>query len=136
MLRLAPPSVSRVLMLGFAALLVGGLAACGGGGGYAAYEEVYYEEVVVVPLVGDVEVDNQTDLTGTLEDLYAFEMAPALTDLWTGNLLPDIAYPGETLYVGSFDEDFYDAYGDLDLGIVDFFDVFVEAGFTTTFEVY
>jgi hypothetical protein len=114
------------------------LPACGGAGP-GPYGEVYYEEVVViepVPLIGDVEVDNQTDLTGSFEDLYSFEMAPAQTNLWTGNLLPTVLFPGEITYVGTFDEDFYDAVGDLDLGFVDFFDIFVEAGFTTTFEAY
>jgi len=123
--------IACLLLIATASLLAG----CGGGGGY---EEVYYEEVVtVVPLlVGDVEVDNQTDLTGSLEDLYDFQLAPALTDLWSGNLLPDVIFPGEIIYVGTFDEDLYDAFADLDLGFVDFFDIFVEAGFTTTFEVY
>ena len=125
------------LLVGLAGTLIG----CGGGGG-GAYGEVYYEEVVVVtpppppPLIGDVEVDNQTDLTGTFEDMYSFEMAPAYTDLWSGNLLPFIVIPGEVVYVGTFDEDFYDAFADLDLGFVDFFDIFVEAGFVTTFEAY
>lgn len=123
-------STACLLLVGLASLLAG----CGGGGGY---EEVYYEDVVIVePLIGDVEVDNQTDLTGSIEDLYSFEMAPALTDLWTGNLLPDVIFPGEIVFVGSFDEDLYDGVADLDLGFVDFFDIFVEAGFTTTFEVY
>ena len=43
---------------------------------------------------------------------------------------------GEILYVGSFDEDFYDAEAEGDLGLVTFFDIFVEGGFTTTFEVF
>ena len=121
------------LLLAGAALF---LTACGGGPGYS---EVYYEEVVIVePVIplGDVEVDNQTDLTGSLEDMYFFEMAPALTDLWTGQLLPDVVFPGEIIYVASMEEDFYDAVAELDLGFVDFFDIFVEGGWTTTFEVY
>ena len=130
MLSFSIRSTAGALLIGLAGVLAG----CGGGG--YAYEEVYYEEVVVVPLVGDVEVDNQTDLTGTFEDLYSFELAPAYTDLWTGNLLPYVTVPGEVVYVGSFDEDFYDGVADLDLGFVDFFDIFVEAGFTTTFEAY
>ena len=127
--RLRPPVA---LLLAGAALL---LTACGGGG----HGEVYYEEVVtvlpVVPL-GDVEVDNQTDLTGSFEDMYYFDMAPALTDLWTGQLLPDVVFPGEIIYVASVEEDLYDAVAELDLGFVDFFDIFVEGGWTTTFEVY
>ncbi|MDJ0521616.1 MAG: hypothetical protein QNJ90_06015 [Planctomycetota bacterium] len=107
------------------------LAGCGGG-----YGEVYYEEEFIFEPIGDVEVDNQTDLGGTFEDMFAFEMAPAGTAAWSGNLLPDILFPGEIAFVGSFYEDFYDADADLDLGIVSFFDVFVEDGFTTTFEVF
>ena len=45
-------------------------------------------------------------------------------------------FPGEIVFLGSFYEDFYDAEADLDLGIVPFFDVLVEDGFTTTFEVF
>lgn len=108
------------------------LAGCGGG-----YGEVYIEdEIFVYEPVGDVEVDNQTDLGGTFEDLYAFDMTPAGTALWTGNLLPGVIFPGEIVFVGSFFEDFYDADADLDLGTVSFFDVLVEDGFTTTFEVF
>ena len=55
---------------------------------------------------------------------------------WSGNLLPDLILPGETVYVGSFVEDLYDAEAELDLGFVTFFDVPVEAGFITTFEVF
>lgn len=114
-----------VLMVGTLAL-----AGCGHGGGEIWVEDGYYA------LGGDVEVDNQTDLSGTWEDLFYFDMAPAGTPLWTGNLLPGVVFPGEVVYVGNFVEDFYDAEADLDLGTVTFFDVFVEDGFTTTFEVY
>ena len=106
------------------------LAACGGG-----YGEVYYDDAAYY-LLGDVEVDNQTDLGGTFEAMYAFELAPAATPYWSGNLLPGVTFPGETVFVGSFDEDWYDAEADLDLGTVTFFDVFVQDGFTTTFEVF
>lgn len=121
---LKPLTVLLVLGLGFF------LAGCGGGGG-----EYYVEEVIVVPLA-DVEVDNQTDLSGTFEDLFYFDMALAGTEAWTDNLLPDIVLPGEILYVDSIFEDVYDAGAELDLGFVEFFDIFVEAGFTTTFEVF
>lgn len=107
------------------------LAGCGGG-----YGEIYIEDEIYFEAIGDVEVDNQTDLGGTFEDMYGFEVAPAGTGLWTGNLLPDLVFPGETVFVGSFYEDFYDAEADLDLGIIPFFDVLVEDGFTTTFEVF
>jgi hypothetical protein len=101
------------------------LAGCGGGGG--GLPGVYS---------GDVEVDNQTDLTGTWENLYSFELAPAATQFWTGNLLSDIVYPGEVAFVGTFDEDSYDAEAQLEYGLVPFFDVFVPGGRTTTFQVY
>jgi len=107
------------------------LAGCGGGHG-----EVFIEDAVVVEPLGDVEVDNQTDLSGSLEDLLVFDMAPAGTADWTGNLLLDVVFPGEVVFVGTFLEDFYDASAELDLGFVDFLDTFVEAGFTTTFEVF
>jgi hypothetical protein len=96
----------------------------------------HVEEVVYVDPLGDVEVDNQTDISGTFEDMYVFDMAPAGTALWTGNLLDHIVIPGELVYVGAFDPDFYDAEAELDLGIVSFFDVLVEGGYTTTFEVF
>jgi len=123
-------SFSRLtcLLLAAGALV---LAGCGGG-----YGEVYVEDIVVFDPIGDVEVDNQTDLSGTFEDMFAFDMAPAGTGLWTGNLLPDDVFPGEVVFVGSFFPDFYDAEADLDLGTVSFFDTLVEDGFTTTFEVF
>ena len=93
------------------------------------------DEVILEPL-GDVEIDNQTDLSGSFEELFYFDMAPAGTGDWTGNLLSDVVFPGEIYFVGTFLEDFYDAGAELDLGFVDFFDIFVEAGFTTTFEVF
>ena len=102
------------------------LAGCGGGGG-GGFQGVYG---------GDVEVENQTDLSGTGEILYAFDMASVGTQLWTGNLLSDVVYPGQVAFVGTFDEDFYDAEADLDFGPVTFFDVFVQDARTTTFEIY
>ena len=124
-----PPLLVAAVLIGAALTLAG----CGGGPGHA---DVYYEEVIIVDPLGDAEVDNATDLTGSFEDLYFFEMAPALTDFWTGQLLPDVIFPGEIVYVGSFEEDFYDAAAELDLGWVDFFDILVEGGWTTTFEVF
>jgi len=121
--------LTGMLFLGIAALLAG----CGGGHGHG--DVVIVEEVIIEPL-GDVEIDNQTDLSGSFEELFYFDMAPAGTGDWTGNLLPDVVFPGEIYFVGTFLEDFYDAGAELDLGFVDFFDIFVEAGFTTTFEVF
>lgn len=123
-LRLAP--LSLVLL---SALL---LPACGGG---HYHEDVIIEETIIIP-VGDVEVDNQTDLSGTFENLFFFDMTLAGLTAWTGNLLPFDVLPGEIYFVGSFDEDFYDAEAEADLGLVTFFDIFVEGGFTTTFEVF
>ncbi len=121
------PRIACVLLAAGALVLAG----CGGG-----YGEVIYEETIVIDPVGDVEVDNQTDISGSFEDMFAFDMAPAATGLWTGNLLPGVVFPGEVEFVGSFFEDFYDAEADLDLGTVTFFDIFVEEGLTTTFEVF
>ena len=118
-----------VLLLG-AALAT---AACGGG----HHGDVYVEETIIVHEVhGDAEADNQTDLTGTFENMYHFDLAPAGTGQWTPNLLGDVVFPGEIVFVGTFLADFYDAGAELDLGWVDFFDVPIDAGFTTTFEVY
>jgi predicted small lipoprotein YifL len=122
------PTSSLALLLAVAGALA--LAGCGASG------EVYVEDIGVVAPHGDIEVDNQTDLTGSWETMYAFEVAPAATPWWSGNLLPDLVFPGEVLYLGSFVEDFYDAEAELDFGIVSFFDVFVEGGFTTTFQVF
>jgi hypothetical protein len=113
--------------------IVGAVLAAGCGGGHH-HDDVVVEDVFIP--VGDVEIDNQTDLSGTFENLFFFDMAPAGTALWTGNLLPFDVLPGEVLYVDSFDEDFYDAEAEADLGIVSFFDIFVEGGYTTTFEVF
>jgi hypothetical protein len=123
------PRLALVLLAAGALVLAG----CGGGYGEIYIEDDPYYEYVPI---GDVEVDNQTDLGGTFEDMYGFYLAPAASGLWSGNLLPDLVYPGEIVFVGSFFEDFYDAEADLDLGTVSFFDVLVEDGYTTTFEVW
>lgn len=122
---------ARLALLLVAAAALFALAGCGG-----AYGEAYLVGDSLGVPQGDVEADNQTDLSGTYENMYDFELAPAGTGLWTGNLLPDVVFPGEVAYVGTFDEDFYDAEADLDLGLVSFFDVYVQGGTTTTFEVF
>lgn len=127
-MRANPNRLASLLVLAAAAALLGGCGAHGHG-------EVYAEDHAYVPY-GDVEVDNQTDLSGSFEDLYHFEMAPAATPLWTGNLLPGLVFPGEVVLVGSFEHDLYDAEAELDLGLVTFFDVLVQEGWTTTFEVF
>ncbi len=124
-----PMRLATVLALAVISL---GASGCGHGHGHS---EVVVVEPVVDPL-GDVEVDNQTDLSGTFENLFFFEMVPVGTALFTGNLLPFDVFPGEIVFLGSFVTDFYDAEAQLDLGIITFFDVLIEAGFTTTFEVF
>ncbi len=121
------PTLALGLVVAAALLLAG----CGGGG----HHHGFVDDVVFIP-TGDVEVDNQTDLSGSFENLFFFDMTPAGTSFWTGNLLDFDVLPGEVLFLGSFDEDFYDAEAEADLGLVTFFDIFVEGGFTTTFEVF
>ncbi len=125
---------SPIRSLALALALLGALAlpACGGGG----HHHDDHVDVVILPPLADIEIDNQTDLSGSFENVFFFDLTPAGTALWTGNLLPFDVLPGEILYVGSFDEDFYDAEAEGDLGLVSFFDIFVEGGFTTTFEVF
>ena len=83
---------------------------------------------------GDVVVDNRTDLT-TNEMLLTFHMAgfgdPFSADLLGGNL-PVLS----SRFIGSFRDGYYDAEGELELGmIVEWFDEFVGDEETTTFEV-
>lgn len=107
------------------------LLATGCGGGFV---DVFYDPI------GDVEVDNKTDVTGEWIDCTYFEMVPSGGVISTGNLVPGGVLPGEIVYAGSFAEDWYDAEGVLDSwpipSAVIFYDEFVEGGFTTTFEVF
>ena len=84
---------------------------------------------------GDIVVDNQTILT-TNEDLLSFRVA-AFGDPFSGDFLGGIALPeGGSRYIGEFDEDYYDAEGDLELGqVIEWFDEFVGDDRRTTFEV-
>ena len=103
------------------------MTACGGG-----YHDDYYDPI------GEVEVDNQTDLVPPLADVTYFEMAPVGV-VPSGDLLFADVLPGEIQFIGEFFEDVYDAFAELDLGLsggVEYFDVFIEAGFVTTFEVF
>lgn len=104
-----------------------GLAGCGGGGGH---------HVEDARPAGAVEVSNGTDVSGSWENLYYFAMAPSGTSAWTGNLLTDVVFPGEFVFAGTVDEDYYDAEADLESHTVMFFDVFARGGSTTRFEVY
>ncbi len=121
-----------ILALAFLGLFAALAAGCGGG---HHHHDVVIEETIIIP-IGDVEVDNQTDLSGTFENLFFFDMTLSGLNAWYGNLLPFDILPGEIFYVGSFEEEFYDAEAEADLGLVSFFDIFVEGGFTTTFEVF
>jgi hypothetical protein len=108
------------------------LAGCGGAG----YGEIYYEEEVYAPATGEVEVQNATPA----EVLTWFGMGLSGTGSLSGDLVPDL-FPGEQAYAGAFYEDWYDAEADLEdgfgfVGTVFFQDVFVEAGFTTEFQVF
>ena len=86
-------------------------------------------------LWGNVFVDNYTDTT-TVEFVDFFQIAP-IGQPWTGNLLSGPLPPGSTEHVGSFHEDYYDAYAELELGdFVEWFDVFVGYGEDVFFEVY
>lgn len=102
-------------LLGMALLVAG----CGGGG-------YYYDGT------GDAYVENQ-DVFATV----GFYMAPSGTSAWTGNLLGDWLFPGETAYVGSFVEDYYDADADQQDGATIQFDAEpIYAGESTTFVVF
>lgn len=116
---------SLVLSLALTATL---LAGCGGGGGGGYY----------VP-VGDVEVDNQTDLIGPAMTLYDFRMRPAGALFFSGNVLPGVAFPGETVFVGAWEEDYYEAEATFDDGfggVIVPLDGYVYGGAINTFEAY
>lgn len=116
---------SLVLSLALTATL---LAGCGGSGGGGYY----------VP-VGDVEVDNQTDLIGPPMALYDFRMRPAGALFFSGNVLPGVAFPGETVFVGAWEEDYYEAEATFDDGfggVIVPLDGYVYGGAINTFEAY
>lgn len=77
---------------------------------------------------GDIWVDNQTHSTAvpTNEDLLTFRVA-GFQDPFTGDLLGgSVLGEDSARHIGTFDEDYYDAEGDLELGqIIEWFDVFV-----------
>jgi len=71
------------------------------------------------------------------EFVETFFLAPAATNLWTGELLGWPLAPGEIATVGEFQEDWYDAEADLEFGdFVQWFDVFVPGADITLFEVW
>lgn len=83
---------------------------------------------------GYVLVDNRTDLT-TNEFLWAFRLAP-FGQPFTGDLLSADLAPAATANLGAFQEEYYDAEGDLELGdLIEWFDIWVGDQQTTVFEV-
>lgn len=106
------------------------LAGCGSGHSY----HDHYDPPA--PVLGEVDVYNNTPD----EVLTWFGLALAGTGEFSGDLVPDL-YPGEVAYAGAFYEDYYDAEADVEdpfgfVSTVYFYDVFVEAGFVTEFEVF
>ena len=115
------------ILVGLAWILVS-LTGCGGSCGSC-------EEVVVDDLWGNVFVDNWTDTT-TPEYVIFFQVA-VVGGPWTGDLLVADVAPGGTQFVGTFGEDVYDAYADLEFGdFVEWFDIFVGYGDDVFFEVF
>ena len=84
---------------------------------------------------GDIVVDNRTDLT-TNEELLTFRVA-GFQDPFTGDLFNGTPLVvGGARHMGTWDEDYYDGQGDLELGqVIEWFDEFVGDGRTTYFEV-
>lgn len=101
------------------------LGGCGGCGDCQVVDDYW----------GNVYVDNYTDTT-TVEYVVFFQMAPVGGD-WTGDLLIADVPPGGTQFVGTFHEDYYDAYAELEFGdYVEWFDTFVGYAQDVYFEVY
>ena len=122
-----------VLLAGLALAVLGGCGSAGyaevGVGGYV--EEPYYEDPCC--WYATVDVEN----LAPWEFVETFFLAPSATDLWTADLLGGPLAPGEAAYVGDFDEDWYDAEADLELGaLVQWFDVFTPGADVTVFEVH
>lgn len=84
---------------------------------------------------GDIFLTNYTD-QGTPEKANTFRLA-RFGDPFTGNLLTSPLEAGSTRAIGEFDEDYYDAEADMELGdTVTWPDVWVEAGEDTYFDIY
>ena len=84
---------------------------------------------------GDVFLTNYTD-QNTPEKALTFRLA-AFGDPFTGNLLSSPLDPGSTRAIGEFDEDYYDAEADMELGdTITWPDVWVEAYEDTYFDIY
>ncbi len=84
---------------------------------------------------GDVFLTNYTDQS-TPEKALTFRLA-TFGDPFTGNLLSSPLDPGSTRAIGEFDEDYYDAEADMELGdTITWPDVWVEAYEDTYFDIY
>ena len=84
---------------------------------------------------GDVFLTNYTD-QNTPEKALTFRLA-SFGDPFTGNLLSSPLDPGSTRAIGEFDEDYYDAEADMELGdTITWPDVWVEAYEDTYFDIY
>ncbi len=83
---------------------------------------------------GDIVVDNRTDLT-TSEQLMTFRVS-GFQEPFTGDLFNGVPLVvGGARHMGTWDEDYYDAQGDLELGqVIEWFDEFVGNERTTYFE--
>ncbi|MDA1193992.1 MAG: hypothetical protein O2894_02300 [Planctomycetota bacterium] len=82
---------------------------------------------------GFVLVDNRADVT-TSEFMLAFRLSP-FGHPFTGNPLASDLAPGSTANLGTWQEEYYDAEADLELGdLVEWFDLFVGDQQTTVFE--
>ncbi len=86
------------LPLTLAAICFVGAALVGCGGGYRDYE-------------GDIFVENATDLTAP-DDLISFQLA-AVGEGFSPDLLSADLPPGTSEFIGTFDEDYYYATGEL-----------------------
>ena len=115
------PSFRRLsLSLALAGVLVAGVG-CGGG-----YSDPYYEPT------GDATL---TNFDGVATESFA--MAPTGSGAWTGDLLYDYVFPGESVFIGEFYEDYYDADAlQADGFLFEFDAVPIYAGEPTDFEVF
>jgi hypothetical protein len=125
------PSSTRLARTALAGAALLSLAACGGAG-YHGDGDPYYPPFPASSALASAELDNLS-----FEYVLGFYMAPAATSSWSGDLLSSPLPPGFVESLGEFDEDFYDAEADLELGdLVQWFDVFLPGAELTTFEVY
>lgn len=84
---------------------------------------------------GNVFAANHTD-SGVPEDTNTFEMA-SFGDPFTGNLLGGPIAAGDARHVGAFQEDYYDARSEMQLGdVIEWFDRWVGANTDTFFDIF